>query len=66
MGYLYLYIGVYCTDSAVVSCDTTEFGCCPDEHTVAPGPNGTGCPGKSHTVCVNRIDLVLVTYSFCS
>jgi len=34
------------TDAVVVSCDTTEFGCCSDGHTIAPGPNGTGCPGK--------------------
>ena len=35
------------TDTVVVSCDTTEFGCCPDGHTIAPGPNGTGCPSKT-------------------
>ena len=34
------------SDAAVVSCDSSEFGCCPDGHTIAPGPNGTGCPSK--------------------
>ena len=35
-----------CADAVVASCDTTEFGCCPDGRTVAPGPNSTGCPSK--------------------
>ncbi|CAH1773592.1 unnamed protein product [Owenia fusiformis] len=31
-------------DTPIVSCKDTEFGCCPDGRTSAPGASGAGCP----------------------
>ena len=54
----------------MVSCDSTEFGCCPNGHTVAPGPNGTGCPSKIRRLFsdlffneVGIVGLILLTFT---
>ena len=54
----------------MVSCDLTEFGCCLDGHTVAPGPNGTDCPSKIRRLFSNLffyeigiVGLILMTFT---